>query len=57
MESDKKQSDKFKEAAHELNADENEVRWEGRLRRVAKAAKDEPQGEPRKLARAKPGQQ
>jgi hypothetical protein len=35
------QSDKFKEAARELEADEDEKRWEERLRRVAKA-KDVP---------------
>jgi hypothetical protein len=51
----KGQSGKFKEAARELNADEDEARWEERLRRVAKVAKDEPQGEPRKVAKAKPG--
>jgi hypothetical protein len=50
----KGQSDKSKEAARELNADEDEARWEERLRRVAKVAKDEPQGEPRKVAKAKP---
>ena len=48
------QSDKFKEAAREHEADEDEGRWEERLRRVAKVAKDEPQGEPRKVAKAKP---
>jgi hypothetical protein len=31
------QSDKFKEAARELEADEDERRWEERLKRVAKA--------------------
>jgi hypothetical protein len=31
------QSDKFKKAARELEADEDEVRWEERLKRVAKA--------------------
>jgi hypothetical protein len=31
------QSDKFKEAARELGADEDETRWEERLRKVAKA--------------------
>ncbi len=30
------QSDKFKEAARELEADEDEKRWEERLRRVAR---------------------
>jgi len=49
MADSKSQSDKFKEAARELEADTNEKRWEERLRRVAKVAKDEPQGEPRKV--------
>jgi hypothetical protein len=30
------QADKFKEAARELGADEDEARWEERLRKVAK---------------------
>jgi len=40
---DKKQTqiDKFKEAAHDLECDEGEVRWEERLRKVAKPEKDE----------------
>jgi hypothetical protein len=40
---DKKQSqlDKFKEAAREHEADEDEVRWEERLKKIAKA-KPEP---------------
>ena len=54
-ENKKSQSDKFKDTARELGADEDEKRWEERLRRVAKVAKDEPQGEPRKVAKAKPG--
>lgn len=33
----KSQSDKFKEAARELEADEDEVRWEERLKKIAKA--------------------
>ena len=37
----KSQSDKFKEAAREHEADENEARWEERLRKVAKAKSDE----------------
>jgi len=37
----KTQSDKFKEAARELGADEDERRWEERLKRVAKT-KDVP---------------
>ena len=32
----KSQSDKFKEAARELEADEDEKAWEERLRKVAK---------------------
>lgn len=36
MTADKSQSDKFKEAARELEADEDEERWEGRLKKVAK---------------------
>jgi hypothetical protein len=31
------QSDKFKEAARELESDEDEARWEERLKKVAKA--------------------
>ncbi|MCL4671935.1 MAG: hypothetical protein KJZ64_03155 [Sphingomonadaceae bacterium] len=30
------QSDKFKEAARELECDEDEARWDERLRKVAK---------------------
>jgi hypothetical protein len=38
MASDQKsQSDKFKEAARELESDEDEARWEERLKKVAKA--------------------
>lgn len=33
---DKSQLDKFKEAARELEADEDEARWEARLKKVAK---------------------
>jgi hypothetical protein len=36
------QSDKFKEAARELEADEDEKAWEERLKKIAKA-KPEPQ--------------
>jgi len=32
----KPQSDKFKEAARELEADESEINWEQRLKKVAK---------------------
>ena len=35
-EGQKSQLDKFKEAARELEADENESRWEDRLKKVAK---------------------
>jgi hypothetical protein len=35
-EANQSQSDKFKEAARELQADTNEKRWEERLRKVAK---------------------
>jgi hypothetical protein len=45
----KPQRDKFKQAALDLEADTDEKRWEERLRKVAKVAKDEPQGEPRKV--------
>jgi flagellar motility protein MotE (MotC chaperone) len=33
----KSQSDKFKEAARELEADEDEKRWEERRKKIAKA--------------------
>ena len=36
------QSDKFKEAARELDADENEKRWTKRLRKVAKLELEKP---------------
>ena len=51
---EKSQSDKFKEAAREPEADTDEARWEERLRRVSKVAKDESQSEPRKVAKTKP---
>lgn len=35
--SNQSQSDKFKEAARELEADQDEKRWEERLRKVANA--------------------
>jgi len=41
-ESNKTQSDKFKDAARELDADEDEARWEERLRKVAKAKPEQP---------------
>ncbi|HZF93703.1 MAG TPA: hypothetical protein VEZ20_02405 [Allosphingosinicella sp.] len=34
--SEKTQSDKFKEAARKLGCDEDEARWDERLRRVAR---------------------
>ena len=37
MKDGKSQSDKFKEAAREHGADEDEARWDERLKRVAKA--------------------
>ena len=37
MADSKSQSDKFKEAARELEADTDEKRWEERLKKVAKA--------------------
>ena len=36
MSGQKSQSDKFKEAARALDADEDEARWDDRLRKVAK---------------------
>jgi len=36
MTGEKTQSDKFKEAAREHEADEDEARWEERLKKVAK---------------------
>lgn len=36
-EPNKSQSDKFKEAAREHEADEDEARWEERLKKIAKA--------------------
>jgi len=35
------QSDKFKEAARELEADEDEKHWEERLKKIAKAKPEE----------------
>lgn len=40
--SGKSQSDKFKEAARELEADEDEGRWEERLRKIAKPDPEKP---------------
>lgn len=39
---DKSQADKFKEAAREHGADEDEARWEERLRKLAKAKLEKP---------------
>lgn len=41
----KTQSDKFKELARELEADEDEARWDERLKKVAKA--NPPPGKPK----------
>jgi hypothetical protein len=54
MASDKTQFDKFKEAARERDADEDEKRWEERLKRIAKV-KDVPVPPPRGPLRQKPG--
>ncbi|HEX5237840.1 MAG TPA: hypothetical protein VFW39_05185 [Sphingomicrobium sp.] len=43
VEKPKSQSDKFKQAARELQADEDEARWEERLKKIGKA-KPEKQG-------------
>jgi len=37
LKGEKSQSDKFKQAAREHGADEDEKRWEVRLKKVAKA--------------------
>lgn len=42
MAKDKTQSDKFKEAARELECDEDEAHWDERLKKVAKAKPEEP---------------
>ena len=42
MTTEKTQADKFKQAAREHEADEDEARWEERLRKIAKA-KPEPE--------------
>jgi hypothetical protein len=39
----KSQADKFKEAAKEVEADEDEARWEERLKKVAKARPEKPE--------------
>lgn len=37
------QSDKFKEAARELDCDEDEARWDERLKKVAKGKPEKPE--------------
>jgi len=37
MDNKQSQSDKFKETAREVEADEDEARWEERLRKIAKS--------------------
>lgn len=37
MDTSKAQTEKFKELARELEADEDEARWDERLKKVAKA--------------------
>lgn len=41
MTDEKTQAEKFKEAAREHEADEDEARWEERLRKVAKSKPEE----------------
>ena len=41
MDSQKTQSDKFVEAARELECDEDEKRWDERLKKVAKGKKED----------------
>jgi hypothetical protein len=41
--SSQSQADKFKEAARQLEADEDEGRWEERLKRLAKAKPEKPE--------------
>jgi hypothetical protein len=43
MQPEKSQSDKFKELARELEADEDETRWDERLKKVAKAKPEKPE--------------
>ena len=44
MADDKKpQLDKFKELARDLGADEDEARWDDRLRKLAKAKPEKPE--------------
>lgn len=44
MDKTQSQSDKFKELARELEADEDESRWDERLKKVAKHKPVEPKG-------------
>ena len=37
------QSERFKQAARELEADEDEARWEERLKKIAKAKPEKPE--------------
>lgn len=41
---DKSQAEKFKQVARELECDEDEVRWDERLKKVAKGKPAEKQG-------------
>lgn len=43
MATEKTQADKFKELARELEADEDESRWDERLRKLAKAKPEKPE--------------
>lgn len=43
MSNEKTQSDKFKEAARELGADEGEGHWAERLRKVARQKDEKPE--------------
>jgi hypothetical protein len=43
MDDPKTQSDKFKEAARELGCDEDEGRWDERLKKVAKPKRPDKQ--------------
>lgn len=55
MKDKKSRSDKLKDPVRQGAAGPDEKRWEQRLRRVAKVAREEPQGEPREVAKRKPG--
>ena len=45
MNENKSQADKFKEAARELGADEDEARWEERLKKVANQTNKTPKND------------